>query len=162
MNIADVGRLYAYTEWANARIIATIRELSDEQLDRHIDSSFPSIRKTLAHIVSAEWVWLTRWKGESPGAMPAWAVDAPLDSLVANLTRVESERRELFDSMTDDDLEKTLSYRTLKGDPFSNRFADLCTHVANHSTYHRGQLTTMIRQVGATPPSTDFSVFVRL
>jgi uncharacterized damage-inducible protein DinB len=136
--------------------------MTEEELTRTIVSSFPSIRDTLAHIVMAEWIWLRRWKGESPSAPPQWTENAPsLDTIVDNLRAVEAERRELLDSITDDDLAYELPYRSMKGDPFATRLDHQMAHVANHSTYHRGQLTTMIRQVGAKPPVTDLIHFLR-
>ncbi len=163
MHLRDLRRLYDYTEWANERIVAVLRTLSDEQLDRPIESSFPSIRTTLAHVYSAEWIWLRRWNGESPLVPPPWdaGAGASLDTLEAEYAKVRRERRELFDAMGEAGLERLVAYKTIKGVPWEQRFGDLAVHVANHSTYHRGQLTTMIRQVGATPPSTDYIVFVR-
>lgn len=162
MNVEDVRTLYSYTEWANERIIETLRDMSEEQFTRRIESSFPSLRDTLAHIVMAEWVWLRRWKGESPTAVPAWCEGAPsLDTIVENLRAVETERRELIESLTDEDLRRDIAYRSIKGDPFTTRLDHQIAHVANHSTYHRGQITTMMRQIGVTPPSTDMIVYIR-
>ena len=162
MKIDDIRDLFSYTEWANARIIDAARGLSEEQLTREIESSFRSIRDTLAHVAMAEWIWLRRWKGESPTAAPAWSANgASLETIVENLHAVEDERRELLDSITDEDLLRELPYRSIKGDPFETRLDHQMAHVANHSTYHRGQLTTMLRQVGVTPPTTDLIVFIR-
>jgi uncharacterized damage-inducible protein DinB len=162
MNLSDIRHLFAYTEWANDRIVECVRGLSDEQYARMVPSSFPAIRDTLAHIVMAEWIWLRRWKGESPRERPQWSVSEPaLDVVVENLRAVERERAALLDTLTDAELQKDLSYRNMAGEPFTNRLGELMSHVVNHSTYHRGQLTTMIRQVGATPPSTDLVNFLR-
>lgn len=162
MNVDEVRRLFSYTEWANARIVECVRGLSQEQLTRHVESSFPSIRDTLAHIVMAEWVWLRRWHGESPTQRPQWTLDAPsLDTIVENLAAVQRERAQFVDTLTAEKLQQALDYRTMNGQPHTNRLGDLMSHVVNHSSYHRGQLTTMLRQVGATPPSTDLIVFLR-
>lgn len=162
MNVEDVRTLYSYTEWANARIIETLRGMSGEQFTRTIESSFPSLRDTLAHIVMAEWIWLRRWKGESPDAVPAWTEAGPsLDTIVDHLRAIEAERRELLDSLRDEDLRRDIAYRSIKGDPFTTRLDHQLAHVANHSTYHRGQITTMMRQVGVTPPSTDMILYIR-
>jgi uncharacterized damage-inducible protein DinB len=161
MNIADARKLFDYTEWANERMAAACSGLTGEQLDREIVSSFPSIRLTLAHMASAEWIWLRRWLGESPSVWPEWIGEAPLDQVVAGWREVARERSAWLDGLADADLERAISYRSMKGDPFTNPLRDLFTHVANHATYHRGQLTTMLRQVGATPPATDFSVYIR-
>jgi len=156
MNVEEVRRLFSYTEWANARFFDCVRPLSEEQFTRHIPSSFPTIRDTLAHMVFAEWLWLRRWKGENPNGRPEWTKEPSLEVLETRLGDIERERTELLATLTDDDLQRDLAYRNMAGDPFANTLGDLMTHVANHATYHRGQLTTMLRQVGATPPATDF------
>jgi uncharacterized damage-inducible protein DinB len=161
MNLTDIRQLYAYTEWANERILESIRGLSEDQLTRTLESSFPTIRATMAHIVMAEWVWLQRWKGVSPTAVPEWARDAALETIEENLHAIEAERAALIASLDDDALQRELSYRKIDGTPHVHRIGDLMLHVANHSTYHRGQLTTMLRQVGAKPPSTDLIVYLR-
>ena len=161
MNVDEIRDLFSYTEWANERILETLRGMSEEQLTRPIESSFPSIRETLAHIVMAEWVWLRRWKGESPTEWPEWADLRSLDAITGHLRAIEAERRELLESLTDDELHRDLSYRSIKGDPFSNPLVGLMQHMVNHSTYHRGQLTTMIRQAGGKPPATDLIVWLR-
>lgn len=148
--------MFAYNEWANARMIETIRGLSDEQFTQNIPSSFPTIRETLAHIAVGEWLWLRRWKGENPTARPEWVTGAPLAKIEDELRAIESDRGEFLSTLTDADLDRIVEYRTLAGDPFSNQLGDLMVHLVNHGTYHRGQLTTMLRQVGAKPPATDF------
>lgn len=155
MNVDYFLRLFSYTEWANARFLESVRGLSEEQFTREIVSSFPTIRDTLAHMTFAEWLWLRRWKGESPSTRPDWTKEPSLDVIEMHLRAVAEERRDFLARLTDEDLDRELSYRNLAGSPMSSRFSDLLAHVANHATYHRGQLTTMMRQVGATPPSTD-------
>lgn len=157
----EILSLFDYNEWASARFVEVIATLDDDQLSAHLESSFPSILGTFAHIVAAEWVWLRRWKGENPTAFPEWLTSPRLGELRAKLAEVESERRAFLESLDDGDLEKPVNYKTLSGAAYSNRLADLCRHVVHHSSYHRGQLTTLLRQVGATPVSTDFIVFLR-
>ena len=161
MHTEDARRLYAYNDWANDRILAVAAELSDEQFTRNIVSSFPSIRDTLAHVAFAEWLWLQRWNGSSPGEMPPWTVEPSIAGVTDHLHTIAKERRVYLADLPDDRLESFLDYRSMKGDPFSMPLRDLLLHCANHSTYHRGQLVTMLRQVGATPPNTDFTQFAR-
>ena len=153
-------RLFSYTEWANERILETVRGLTDEQFTRTIESSYPTIRDTMAHIVLAEWLWLRRWKGESPRQMPEWLHEPSLAAIEVKLREVEAERRAFFDTLTDADLATAVSYHSMNGDPFRRPYQDMFAHVANHATYHRGQLVTMLRQVGAKPQSTDMTVFL--
>jgi uncharacterized damage-inducible protein DinB len=161
MTAAEIRDLYAYNEWANARVVEVIAGLPADRLTAPIESSFPSILGTFAHIVAAEWVWLRRWLGENPAAFPDWLAAPSFGPLREKLAEVEAERAAFLDALGDHDLERPLDYRTLAGTPFCNRLADLLVHVVNHSSYHRGQLTTMFRQVGASPVATDFVVFKR-
>ena len=157
--MSDFCPLFAYTEWANARIFECVDGLPEAEYTRTIESSFPSIAATLAHIISAEWVWLRRWKGESPTVVPEWAGGASRQVLHETLREVEAERDAFLNTLTEDSFTAPISYRSVKGDPFTRPLWITLQHVINHSTYHRGQLTTMLRQVGAAPPSTDLTLF---
>jgi uncharacterized damage-inducible protein DinB len=158
MKAAELKRLYAYTDWANERVIETIEALSDEQRAQVIPSSFPSILETLTHVTFAEWVWLRRFRGESPTAAPEGTT---YPEVLQRLRAVAAERRDYLDELSEERLAAPLSYRSLNGDPFSVRLSELLVHVANHSTYHRGQLVTMLRQLGVKPQSTDYVLWVR-
>jgi len=161
MEIRQMQSHFAYDEWANAGYFDAVAGLTEDQFTRELTSSFPSIRDTLAHIVASEWVWLRRWEGESPEARPEWEPRATLGELRRELSQVETGRSVFLSSLMDEDLDGSITYRDLKGQQWTNRLADLCLHVVNHSSYHRGQLATLMRQVGATPPATDLVVFAR-
>src|ERR1039458_2617911 len=68
MDLDDIQTLYAYNRWTNQRLFAALEKLSDRQLATEVQSSFPSIRETVFHILFAEWLWLKRWQGTSPRA----------------------------------------------------------------------------------------------
>lgn len=159
--LSYIRELYAHDEWANARFLAAAAELDSERYTRDLGSSFPSIQDTLSHVVVVEWVWLRRWHGESPSAPPAWAEAPDAASLRARLSEIEAERGEWMSSLGPQDLARHVSYHSVKGDLFEYPLRDQLLHLAIHSNYHRGQLTTMFRQIGATPPATDFLVFRR-
>jgi uncharacterized damage-inducible protein DinB len=159
MNLSDIQRLFDYDAWANALIFDCIDSLTGEQYMRPLNSSFPTIRETIAHVVGVEWIWNRRLHGDSPTEIPPWMNEATPASLRAKLKEVADERAQFLTSVGD--LDAPISFRDLAGNPYTQKLADVLQHVVNHSTYHRGQLTTMIRQVGVTPPRTDFIVFVR-
>lgn len=161
MKLHDVRKVYDYNEWANARFLADLEALRPDQLTAHVESSFPSLLATMGHLIAAEWIWLSRWQGHNPTAFPEWLIEPTLEDLRARLRKVESERADFLAGLSQDDLETNVDYRNLSGTAFSHRLLDLLLHVANHSTYHRGQLTTMLRQVGASPRSTDYVLFLR-
>ena len=92
MTMDEVRQLLAYDAWANACVFAAAENLTDEQLEAPVASSFPSVTGTLGHIVAAEWVWLRRFRGESPTAPPPWVTEARVARLRAELDAVEADR----------------------------------------------------------------------
>ena len=84
-----------------------------------------------------------------------------LTELKVRLAAVETERALFLAQLTDADLERVVSYRGSDGQAFSHPLGHLMRHVVNHSTYHRGQLATLLRQMGHTPPNTDFTRYLR-
>jgi uncharacterized damage-inducible protein DinB len=163
----DIQLLFEYDRWANRRVLRGVSALSTEQFTRDLGGSFRSVRNTLVHILGGEWGWLTYWKEASPG--PAFLRDlwTRHDSLfhptafpdVASVERkwaeVEKEQAEFVNGVTNEFLEKTLPVRTTQ-----ISLAHLMQHLANHSTYHRGQLALMLRLLDAEPLATDFHLFL--
>lgn len=159
MTLLDILTLYDYNAWANARALGAVEPLGPEPFLRDLGNSFPSVRDTLAHILGSEWVWLRRWHGESPpGLLPA-AEFPSLASLRGRFAAIERERRAFLEGLSDARLTQPLNYRDLAGRSLSLPLGHSLQHVVNHGTYHRGQLTTMLRQLGAKPVSTDLSRF---
>lgn len=162
MTLDDLRSLYTYNAWANARFFEAIAGLDEARRTAPLESSFPSVIATLGHIVGAEWIWLSRWQGTNPSGFPDWLQAPILEDLRSRLSRVESDRATYLAGLSEEDLQRPLDYKLLNGTASSTRLLDLLLHVVNHSTYHRGQLTTLLRQVGATPPATDYVVYTRL
>ena len=159
IDVLTVQELYGYNRWANARLFAAVSGLSEERFLKDVGGSFPSIRETLTHVVSAEWLWLRRWKGSSPQAM-FQAVDFPQpDSLRARWLEVEAEQRMFLESVTAEQLGSMVRYVNFAGQTWEYPLWRQFYHLVNHSSYHRGQVTTMLRQLGEQPVGTDFLVF---
>ena len=160
MTTDEAHDLLGYCEWANARVFAAAEAAAPEHLETPVASSFPSIRATLGHIVVAEWVWLRRWLGESPTALPFWVTESSLSELKAHLDAVEAERAAYVEGLSDADLDRIVTYRLLSGESHADPLSGLIRHVVNHSTYHRGQVATQLRQLGRTPPNTDLVAYL--
>lgn len=157
----ELRELFDYNRWARDRILDVAAALTPEDFARDMGSSFPSVRDTLVHIMSAEWVWLSRLRGVSPDGMPSeWKTLAP-DGIRAAWRELDASITTYLASLHDADLDRVLEYRNIAGQPFSSTVQQILRHVINHSTYHRGQLTTMLRQLGATPPATDLILYYR-
>jgi uncharacterized damage-inducible protein DinB len=153
--------LFAYDAWANRRLLDACAALSSEQFTRDLGSSFRSVRDTLAHIMGAEWLWLERFRGRSLASLPSGEQFADLASLRARWTQVERELLSYVEGLSAADLERSFEYRDIKGNPHSSLLWQTLQHLANHGTYHRGQVTTLLRQLGAKPIGTDLIGFYR-
>ncbi len=159
MNRQDIVTLYDYNAWANARVLGAVEPLAPEAFLRDLKNSFSSVRDTLAHILGAEWIWLRRWHGESPSQILS-ATDFPdLPSLKDRYAAVEKERHVFLEGLSEERLAQPFQYKDMAGKAHSLLLIQSLQHLVNHGTYHRGQITTMLRQLGATPVSTDMSRF---
>lgn len=153
--------LYAYDRWANARILGACAPVPGSELSRDLSGSFPSVLATLSHILAANWIWLERWHGRSPAGVPAsWGL-TDLPKLRERWGEVERGQARFVDDLEPADLERTVDYRNSAGIAFAAPLAQLMRHVVNHSTYHRGQVVTMLRQLGAEAVSTDLVLYHR-
>jgi len=159
--IDEVRELYAYTSWANGRVLDIVAGLDAAAFTRSLGSSFSSVRETLVHMLGADWVWLSRWQGASPTSTPeSWDLSS-LEAIRAKWAEIERARTALVATLTEADLRRPLAYRNTKGEPFVSTFGEMLLHVVNHSTYHRGQVVTMLRQLGAEGTDTDLITYYR-
>lgn len=159
MTPEEVQTLYAYNAWANRRALDACAPLSAAQFTQNVVSSFSSVRDTLAHIMLAEWIWLERWLGRSPAFPPSDLAD--FASIRTRWQTIDADLNAFVQKLSVADLDRVVEYKNTKGNAFSNSMQQMLQHVVNHSTYHRGQITTMLRQLGATPLTTDLIAFYR-
>lgn len=159
MTPEEVRTLYRYNSWANHRALDASASLSAAQFTQNVVSSFSSVRDTLAHIMHAEWLWLERWQGRSSGFPSDQFAD--LASLRARWQKIDADLGAFILKLSAADLERVVEYKNTKGNAFANPMGQMLQHVVNHGTYHRGQITTMLRQLGATPATTDLIAFYR-
>jgi uncharacterized damage-inducible protein DinB len=163
----DIELLYEYDRWANNRVLYAVSTLRPEEFTRDLGGSFRSVRNTLVHIVGSEWCWLTYWKEPSPSSAfltDLWARDnAVLDpnsypdlaAVRLKWEEVEREQVEFVNRVTNESLQRMFPVLETQ-----LSLAHLMQHLANHSTYHRGQVALMMRQLAAEPLATDFAMFL--
>lgn len=162
MNFEDAWRLLDYHYWARDRMFAAIEGLSQEQYTRDLGNSFRSVRDTVVHIYAAEWVWYSRWTGHPPTAFPNPEEFPDLSAIRAPWKSQEQKVRLFLGSLGPDGLERVVEYRLFTGEPSTSVFWHMLQHVVNHATFHRGQVTTMLRQLGGAPPkSQDLITYYR-
>jgi uncharacterized damage-inducible protein DinB len=167
MNKDDIQLLYEYDRWANNRVLLAVSTLSAEEFTRDLGGSLRSVRDTLVHIVGGEWGWLTIWK--EPSLSSAFVTDLwtrlnavfdpnafpDLTAVQLKWAEIEREQVEFVNRVTNESLRRILPVRETQ-----ISLAHLMQHLANHSTYHRGQVSLMMRQLAAEPVATDFALFL--
>ncbi|MGI8782780.1 MAG: DinB family protein [Acidobacteriota bacterium] len=162
MNFQELRVLLNYHYWARDRLLEAVDGLSPEQYTKDLSNSFRLIRDTLVHIYSAEWIWCSRWHGELPAAMLPPEMFPDLAALRKVWGEHELKMRSFLDSLGQDGVNRIIEYRTTGGQEWRQVFRHMLQHVVNHASYHRGQVTTMLRQLKAAPPaSMDLIKFYR-
>ena len=151
MNMTDLQTMLDYHYWARDRVLDAASALSQEQFTRDLGSSFKSVRDTLAHMYAAEWAWHSRWQGTSPTALPPADQFSDLNAIRQNWSALETKMRAFLASLDSSGITRVIEYKLLSGQPGATPFWQMLQHVVNHASYHRGQVTTMLRQLGAQP-----------
>jgi uncharacterized damage-inducible protein DinB len=159
MELATIEALYRFNSWANEQVVFAASRVTEEDFIRDLKSSHGSVRDTLVHLVWGEWIWLQRWKGVSPTLVFSASEFPNAEPLRERFHAVAAERSAFLGALAAERLLQPLEYRNVKGELWRYPLWQQLYHVVNHSTYHRGQVTTMLRQLGATPAVTDLLVY---
>jgi uncharacterized damage-inducible protein DinB len=164
----------AYNRWMNQRLYGAAAELDDRERKRDLGAFFKSIHGTLAHLLLADRAWLARLTGDpavgrsfdsAGNEIAVTGLDHVLYDDFADLRR-EREKTDAalidwIDSLDDAKLDADVSYRTMAGAPQQHPLWWAVSHVFNHQTHHRGQVTTLLKQLGRDPGVTDLIAFLR-
>jgi uncharacterized damage-inducible protein DinB len=161
MNPAEMLTLYEYNAWADRRALQAASTLPKEQFVKPLGSSFSSVKDTLSHIYGAEWIWLERFQGRSPSSFPDTTEFDDIEKLRARWLEFEPGLLNFARGLNQDALDRVMEYKTMKFGVYRNPLWQSMQHVVNHGTYHRGQVTTMLRQLGGQPILTDLMHYYR-
>ena len=142
-------KLYRYNQWANTGLCHHLKELG---------TAPKAVMKRLSHIVAAEEIWYHRIEPLGFDHLPVFDIQA-LDKLEPRLISSAQRWLDLVDRTGE--FEVAIRYSNLSGRSFSNSLSDILIHLANHGTYHRGQMATLLRQQGFDPLPTDYIIFCR-
>ncbi|HYM20092.1 MAG TPA: DinB family protein [Candidatus Kapabacteria bacterium] len=152
--------LFRYNGWANDLLFSAIPH---HVLDVETTSSFNSLRKTVYHQWSAEWIWHERVLGNSPSGFNPNEFAGTFEEALRLMLEQNAEWMTEVEDRTDEELVEPITYKNFAGKQFTRRFDEIVMHVCNHSTFHRGQVVTMLRANGVTTiPATDLSLYFNL
>lgn len=161
MTVAEVRELFAYNAWANRRFFGVLATLPAEPYFRDLKSSHGGIHGTLCHIVWAEELWLNRWLAKPNPAVRQGRDLATLEAARVRWESLEAVRAALLAGLAEARLDDAIEVKPSTGGAYRHTFRQMFRHAIDHSSYHRGQLVTLLRQVGVTPPDTGLIVYYR-
>lgn len=159
MTIAELLDAFEYNRWAHDRILDSASELGSEHYGVLVGGSFPTLRATLEHMLATEVVWLSRWEGHSLGEPPEYGGCKNAGALRSIWDSFWQRQFAFLHDVTEEDLAQLVAIRTRGGIEAVQPLRDTIMHVVNHSTYHRGQAASQIRQLGGKPPATDYFIY---
>ena len=162
MRAAEIHQLYDYNAWATERVLGATAQLSPEQFVAPAPVSFGSLRATLVHLLSAEWMWRMRVvAGISPERMLDETTFPNVAALGARFTLEGEQMRQFVAGLDDAALERVVHYTTTKGQPFATPLWQVLLHVVNHGTQFRSEAAVVLTTLQASPGDLDLIAFFR-
>lgn len=156
-------RLADYNIWANNIVCNWLNQISEAQWKQEVVSSFNSMQATVLHLISAEYAWLQRMNNVETPVWLASAYKGTKDEHVALWKQYSAELKQFLIGFDDNKLQLNYSFKRLSGEINTLPYYQTFAHIFNHGSYHRGQLVTILRQVGFTGvQSTDLLNYFRL
>jgi uncharacterized damage-inducible protein DinB len=156
-------RMAAYNRWANARLYDSVGKLSPEAFAAPRTGFFPSLLKTLNHILVGDMLWMGRLDGT--GAQGVTKLDQILHTdfaaLKAARTALDDRIVAFVDRIPPARIDEDLVYRTVAGEPMTTQVSQVLAHFFNHQTHHRGQAHAMLSSTEVAPPAIDLIYFLR-
>jgi len=158
----SIVRHLEFNAWANGQLAQVMKPLSEEAFYRENNGSFPSLAKTTLHIWGAQYIWYRRMQGESLRQAPMVAQPPAKAELLDGLLQSSADFVTFVKSKDAHFLSSRYQYTNMRGDHFEDAYEETLFHIVNHGSYHRGQLTNMLREVGVTKlPGTDLIHYLR-
>lgn len=163
MNKKYFTELAGYNHWADNIAIEWLSQINDEQWNQVIASSFSSIRQTAIHIASAEKIWIDFWKDAPNPVYLSAEFKGTKEDLIAIWKKVSAGLKDFIEEYPEENYRRQVTFKKPNGEDGQMEFSQTFPHMINHSTYHRGQLVTMLRQAGFTKlSSTDLFTYYRV
>jgi len=155
-----VATMYRYHAWANQRVLDPTGLLSPEQYRADAGASFASVHDTLVHIMAAQWIWLSRWKGTSPPAPLSAGAFPDLTAVRRRWAEIESDTQAFVAAVTEPDLQRVVEYRNTEGEPCAYPLWQQMLHQVNHGTQHRSEVAMVLTRLDHSPGLLDFLYFI--
>ncbi|HMO59411.1 MAG TPA: DinB family protein [Roseiflexaceae bacterium] len=162
MTTDDLRLLFDYHYWANHRLLRAAEGIGAADLTAPYPFPCRSLRGTLVHTMSAEWIWRSRWQGTAPAAMLDEQEFASIEAIRTRWAAEEALMRAFIAGLRDEDLQRHVEYSNTRGviQPLMPLW-QLMTHCVNHGTQHRSEAAAILTELGRSPGDLDLILFLR-
>lgn len=143
----DKDKLFSYHKWATLACLEHVQTLGEEFYRKNGANSFASIQQTVEHVIGVEKLWLLRMNGVAKPAFEHFDVGTAEKAIEAFML-LHAEMELFFASLTEQQWEESLDYQNMRGDHLSTTRDEMLFTIVNHASYHRGQITSFLRQFG--------------
>lgn len=161
MTLQEVKLLLAYNAWANNRVFEAVETVSADDFLRDLKTGHRDIHGTLTHMVAAEKIWLSRMMGTPEKDMVAPADVPALADVKALWEKTGYAMAKFLGGLSDKKLQDMFTMTVASGRTYTHRIWHGFQHVVDHSSYHRGQIAVLMRQLGYTPAAMGMMAFHR-
>jgi uncharacterized damage-inducible protein DinB len=158
MTPAEIRTHLRYSGWASRRLFDAAKQLSPDDLTRHVGISHGSILGTLSHIHFADRIWYSRVVDATEPVIR----QADLPTLDLEWPAIQQKWEAWAENVQDADLGRMVPCKSPDGIAYEIAAEKAVLHLVNHDSLHRGQVMGMIRQLGIAPPPTDLMMYYRL
>ncbi|WP_033542675.1 DinB family protein [Planococcus sp. CAU13] len=151
-------KMFAYHKWATQELLSHTEKYGDEIYRKEGESSFSSIKETVSHVITVEKLWLLRMAGTEKPAAEHFRVDTAAEAKQAFML-LHAEMELYFSSLSEEQWQEVMAFTNLRGDSFEETREEMLFTFINHASYHRGQVTSLLRQFGKEGKAIDYIYF---
>ncbi|NLF52784.1 MAG: hypothetical protein GX577_16780 [Leptolinea sp.] len=160
-SIKEIIQLYyRYNTWANNRILDTVALLDEDQYRANSNPSFGSVHNTLVHIMSAQWIWLSRWIGSSPKSHLDPATFSDLNEIRTRWNEIESNTQRFITRTTEEEIGGSIFFMNSQNQKKIYPLWQLMMHQVNHATQHRSEIALILTCFNHSPGDLDLRFFI--
>lgn len=160
VSAAAAREMLLYMLWADRETLKAVRGVRPEDLTRDAGVSFGSLLGTMAHMLGAQRMWLSRFSGQALSRVPGPADFPDLMSWITGWEETAAQIGAFLAALDDEQLAAPITWSNTRGETFTRPLWQPVLHLVNHSSYHRGQVTSLLRQMGYAPPATDLIYYL--
>jgi uncharacterized damage-inducible protein DinB len=152
--------LYDYNYWANAKILEATEQVSEARFIEETPESHGSLRGTLVHMLSAEWIWRSRWQGTSPMENLREEDLPTLEALRERWREEERQMRAFLATLGEEEVQRVVRYTNTRGQTYAAPLWQMMGHLVNHGTQHRSEAAVILSRLGHSPGDLDLLIFL--